>query len=403
MTDLFSPLSIRDTEVPNRIAVSPMCQYSCATDGLPTEWHRVHLGSRAVGGAGIVLTEATAVEPRGRITPHDLGIWSDEHARALEPITEFVREQGSVPGIQLAHAGHKASKSRPWEGNEPLVPGGSGGGDDDGDDSAHEDQNEDANGWEVLSPSPDAYPFGGEPSIRKMDHEDVETVIEAIRAAARRSLEAGFEIVEIHAAHGYLLHEFLSPVTNRRDDEYGGSFENRTRLLREVTRAVREVWPDEQPVFVRISGTDWLESLESVADSWTLDSSVRLANQLSELGVDLIDVSSGGLHPEQDPPTGPNSQVPLAETIRAESACVSESGSENESEFEKGLAVGAVGGITEPEQADALIRNERADLVLVGREFLRDPYFGLRAADELEVEGESGETKWPIQYRRAVR
>ncbi|WP_207588686.1 NADH:flavin oxidoreductase/NADH oxidase [Halomontanus rarus] len=383
MTDLFSPLSIRDTEIPNRIAVSPMCQYSCETDGLPTEWHRVHLGSRAVGGAGIVLTEATAVEPRGRITPHDLGIWSDEHARALEPITAFIREQGAVPGIQLAHAGHKASKRRPWEGNEPLVPG------------ENEGEDEDANGWEVRSPSPEAYPFGGEPSIREMDHGDVQTVIEAFRSAARRSLEAGFEIAEIHAAHGYLLHEFLSPVTNRREDEYGGGFENRTRLLREVTRAVREVWPDERPVFVRISGTDWLEGRdadgdsrsEDDANSWTLESSVQVANQLSELGVDLLDVSSGGLHPEQAPPAGPNFQVPLAETIRAES--------------EGELAVGAVGGITEPEQADALIRNERADLVLVGREFLRDPYFGLRAGDELE--GESGEAAWPIQYRRAVR
>jgi 2,4-dienoyl-CoA reductase-like NADH-dependent reductase (Old Yellow Enzyme family) len=361
MTDLFAPLSMRKLEIPNRIAVSPMCQYSCEPDGLATEWHRIHLGSRAVGGAGIVMTEATAVEPRGRITPADLGIWSDEHAAALEPITEFIREQGSVPAIQLAHAGHKASKTRPWEGNEPIQP--------------------DADGWEVLSPSADGYPAfpGDEPAIRKMDADDIETVIEAFRTATERSLEAGFEIAEVHAAHGYLLHEFLSPATNSREDEYGGSFENRTRLVREVTAAVREVWPDEKPVFVRISGTDWLDD----QPSWDLEQSVRLARDLDELGADLVDVSSGGLHPEQDAPVGPNFQVPLAERIRAETD----------------VAVGAVGGITEPEQADALIRNERADVALVGREFLRDPYFGLTAADELGDD----RTEWPIQYRRAVR
>ena len=362
MTDLFTPLEMRDCEAPNRIAVSPMCQYSCRTDGLPTEWHRVHLGSRAVGGAGIVLTEATAVEPRGRITPHDLGVWSDEHAAALEPITDFIREQGAVPGIQLAHAGHKAGKSRPWEGNVPLAP-------EDG-------------GWEVLSPSPEAYPpfEGDRPTMRKATVDDIRGVVDAYRAAAERSLAAGFEVAEVHAAHGYLLHEFLSPVTNRRADEYGGSFENRTRLVREVVEAVREVWPDGKPVFVRISGTDWLEDRES----WDIEGSVRLANDLANLGVDLIDVSSGALHPDQSPPGGPNFQVPLAEAVR-EGADV---------------AVGAVGGITEPEQADALVRNGRADLVLVGREFLRDPYFGLRAAGDLEDDPAS---EWPVQYRRAVR
>ncbi|TYL37038.1 NADH:flavin oxidoreductase / NADH oxidase [Natronococcus pandeyae] len=361
MTDLFAPLSMRDLEVRNRIAVSPMCQYSCEPDGLPTEWHRVHLGSRAVGGAGIVMTEATAVEPRGRITPADLGIWSDEHAAALEPITEFAREQGATPAIQLAHAGHKASKTRPWDGNEPIQP-------DDG-------------GWEVLSPSPDGYPpFGGErPAMREMDRDDIDAVIDSFREAAERSLAAGFEIAEVHAAHGYLLHEFLSPATNLREDEYGGSFENRTRLVREVTAAVRDVWPDEKPVFVRISGTDWLDD----RPSWDREQSVRLARDLDKLGVDLVDVSSGGLHPDQNAPAGPNFQVPLAERIGEETD----------------VAVGAVGGITEPEQADALVRNRRADLVLVGREFLRDPYFGVHAADELE--GES--TEWPIQYRRAVR
>ncbi len=361
MANLCAPLSLRECEVPNRIAVSPMCQYSCEPDGLATEWHRVHLGSRAVGGAGIVMTEATAVSPEGRITPHDLGIWSDDHAAALAPIAEFIRDQGGVPGIQLAHAGHKASKTRPWEGNVPIQPGEEG-------------------GWEVLSPSPEAYPpFGGDrPAMRDAEHDDIRGVIDDYRTAAERALDAGFEIAEVHAAHGYLLHEFLSPVTNTRDDEYGGSFEARSRLVREVTAAVREVWPDDQPLFVRISGTDWLDDRES----WDLDSSIRLADDLADLGADLIDVSSGGIHPDQKPPGGPNFQVPLSEAIREETA----------------VAVGAVGGITEPEQADALIRNERADLVLVGREFLRDPYFGLRASDDLD-----GDREWPIQYRRAVR
>ncbi|ELY99033.1 NADH:flavin oxidoreductase [Natrialba chahannaoensis JCM 10990] len=363
-TDLFSPLTLRDLEIPNRIAVSPMCQYSCDTDGLPTEWHRVHLGSRAVGGAGIVMTEATAVEPRGRITRHDLGIWDDEQASALEPTTEFIRDQGSVPAIQLAHAGHKASKRKPWEGNDPITPK--------------------EGGWEVLSPSPEAYPpFGEErPEMRKATGEDIQDVVDAYREAAERSLSAGFEIAEVHAAHGYLLHEFLSPVTNQREDDYGGSFENRTRFVREVTAAVREVWPDDKPVFVRISGTDWLDD---GPESWDVEQSARLAADLAELGADLIDVSSGGLHPDQDATGGPNFQVPLAERV-------DEGGD---------IAVGAVGGITEPKQADAIVRNGRADLVLVGREFLRDPYFGLRAADELA--GEEAPAKWPIQYRRGVR
>lgn len=362
MPDLFESLSLRGVEARNRIAVSPMCQYSCETDGLPTEWHRVHLGSRAVGGAGVVLTEATAVEPRGRISPHDLGIWSDDHAAALEPIVSFLREQGAVPGIQLAHAGHKASKCRPWEGNRPLTP-------DDG-------------GWEVLSPSPEAYPpFEGDPpAMRAATADDLEGVIEAFRRAAERSLVAGFEVAEVHAAHGYLLHEFCSPVTNRREDDYGGSFENRTRLVREVVDAVRAVWPEDKPVFVRISATDWLEG----RDAWDLEQSIRLAADLADRGVDLIDVSSGGLHPEQSVPAGPNFQVPLAEGVRDGA----------------GVAVGAVGGITEPEQADAIVRNGRADLVLVGREFLRDPYFGLRCADRLAEENAS---RWPVQYRRAVR
>lgn len=354
---LFSSLSLRETTVPNRVMVSPMCQYS-THDGVATDWHSVHLGSRAVGGAGIVMTEATAVEPRGRISPHDLGIWSRDHADALAPIADFIRSQGSVPAIQLAHAGRKASKTRPWDGSDPLTP--------------------DEGGWETIAPSADPYPYDDEPPAqRAMEDADIDGVVNAFAAAAERAYEAGFEIAEIHAAHGYLLHEFLSPVVNSRDDEYGGSFENRTRLVREVTGAVRAVWPDEKPVFVRISATDWLPDRES----WDIDQSVRLAPLLAEAGADLIDVSGGGISPDQQiPNAGPGYQVPYAATIR-----------ENTD-----LAVGAVGGITEPAQADQLIRNGRADLAIVGREHLRDPYFALHAARELDVDVET-----PIQYRRA--
>ena len=353
---LFSPLSLRETTIPNRVMVSPMCQYSTA-DGVATDWHLVHLGSRAVGGAGVVMTEATAVEARGRISPHDLGIWSQEHADALAPIAEFISEQGSVPAIQLAHAGRKASKTRPWDGSEPL-------------------QSADG-GWETVAPSAEPYPYDAEPPAqRAMSAADVEDVTQAFVQAAKRADDAGFEIAEVHAAHGYLLHEFLSPVTNDRDDEYGGSFENRTRLVREITAAVREVWPDDKPVFVRISATDWLPD----RDSWDVDQSVRLAPLLAEAGADLVDVSAGGIHPDQQIPTsGPGYQIPYAETIK-----------ENTD-----LAVGAVGGITEPEQADQLIRNGRADLAIVGREHLRDPYFTLHAAQQLGVD-----VDLPVQYRR---
>ena len=357
---LFCPLALRETEISNRVTVSPMCQYSCEGDGLATEWHRTHLGSRAVGGAGIVMTEATAVSPEGRITPEDLGIWSDDHREALAPIAAFIREQGSVPGIQLAHAGRKASKTRPWEGSEPLSP--------------------EEGGWEVLAPSEEPWPYEGTPpKHRKMDQGDIEAFIEDYRRAAERALEAGFEIAEVHAAHGYLLHEFLSPVTNTREDDYGGSFENRTRLVRQVTETVRDVWPDDQPVFVRISGTDWLPERES----WTIEQSVELADDLYELGADLIDVSSGMLHPdEQLPEEGSIGQLPLAEQLREER--------------ESDISVGAVGGITEAEQANELIRDGNADLAIIGREHLRDPYFALHAARELGVELEP-----PVQYDRA--
>ena len=360
--DLFSDLSIRGTSIRNRVMVSPMCQYSCERDGLATEWHRTHLGSRATGGAGIVMTEATAVEPRGRISPNDLGIWSDEHAEALAPIAEFIAEQGATPAIQLAHAGRKASKTRPWDGSVPLQP--------------------DAGGWETIAPSAEPYPYEDEPPVTtEMDAEDVDAVKDAFVAAAERALDAGFEIAEVHAAHGYLLHEFLSPVTNDRDDGYGGDFEGRTRLVREIVAAVREVWPGDLPVFVRISATDWLPDRES----WTVADSAELAPLLADAGADLIDVSAGGVHPDQQvPQSGPNYQVPYAERVGEATDAL----------------VGAVGGISEPAQADALIRNDRADLAIVGREHLRDPYFTLHAAEEL---GAQERVEWPVQYRRAVQ
>jgi 2,4-dienoyl-CoA reductase-like NADH-dependent reductase (Old Yellow Enzyme family) len=360
--DLFAPLELRETTIPNRVMVSPMCQYSCESrDGLATDWHLVHLGSRATGGAGVVMTEATAVEARGRISPEDLGIWSDAHGEALAPIAEFIESQGSVPAIQLAHAGRKASKSRPWEGSEPLQP------------------NE--GGWETIAPSQEPWPYeSGGTATAKMDQDDIEDVIESFEAAAERALDAGFEVAEVHAAHGYLLHEFLSPVTNHRDDDYGGDFAGRSRLVREVTSAVREVWPDDKPVFVRISATDWLPDRES----WTVEDSVRLADVLSEAGADLIDVSAGGSSPDpQIPHTGPGYQMPYAEQITRER--------------ESDIAVGAVGGISSPAQADELVRNGRADMAIIGREHLRDPYFSLHAARDLD---RPEDVEPPIQYRR---
>lgn len=359
---LFSPLNLRETTIPNRVMVSPMCQYSVDDrDGLATDWHHVHLGSRAVGGAGIVMAEAAAVEERGRITPSDLGIWSEDHAAALAPTAEFISNQGSVPAIQLAHAGRKASKSRPWEGSLPVGP--------------------DEGGWEVLAPSNDSYPYEGEaPELRRMTNTDIEEFIDDYRRAAEHALNAGFEIAEIHAAHGYLLHEFLSPVTNHRDDDYGGSFENRTRLVRKVTEAVRDVWPETKPLFVRISGTDWLPDRES----WTIEDSVKLSDQLHEIGADLIDVSSGELHPdEQLPDVGSVSQLPLAEQVREETT--------------SDIAVAAVGGITTAKQAEEIIGNGRADLTALAREHLRDPYFSLHAAQTLNV---IDEVQGPQQYHR---
>ncbi|EMA66522.1 NADH:flavin oxidoreductase/NADH oxidase [Halorubrum aidingense JCM 13560] len=358
---LFTPFSLRDTEFRNRVMLSPMCQYS-ADDGFANDWHRTHLGTRAVGGAGVVMTEATGVEERGRITPGCLGIWSDEHAEAIEPIVEFVKSQGATPGIQLAHAGRKGSHSAPAKGGDPIPL-------------------DEEDGWETVSATDAPYPDPGADAdelaeTRRMDAADIADVTDAFAAAAERSLDAGFEIAEVHAAHGYLLHQFLSPVTNDRDDEYGGSFENRTRLVREVVAAVRDVWPDGKPVFVRISATDWLPD----RDSWDVDDSVRLAPLLADAGADLIDVSGGGIHPDQRlPGTGPGYQVPYAEAIREATD----------------VPVAAVGGITEPTHADALVRNERADLVALGRELLRNPYWPLEAAHEL-----GAEIEWPVQYRR---
>jgi len=366
MTDLFADLELRGRTARNRVMVSPMCQYSCEDrDGLATEWHRQHLESRAVGGAGIVMTEATAVRPDGRISPQDLGLWSDDHVDALRPITEFCEEYGALSGVQLAHAGHKGSKRPPWDDSEPVAP--------------------DGHGWVAPSPSADAYPWGDddEKRVATLSTDDVEAVVDAFADAAARADDAGFDVAEIHAAHGYLLHEFCSPVTNRRDDRYGGSFENRTRLVREVAAAVRDAWPDDKPVFVRFSATDWLPD----RDAWTVEDTAALAADLASDGlVDLVDVSAGGLHPDQAlPRAGPNYQVPYAERVR--------------DAVDDDALVGAVGGITEPEQADALVRNDRADLVIVGRQHLRDPYFALHAAEALDREDA---VEWPRQYRRAV-
>ena len=362
--DLFSPLSLRETTVPNRVMVSPMCQYSCEDrDGLATDWHAQHLTSRAVGGAGLVMTEATAVDPQGRITPEDLGIWSDDHVEPLAEITEFITDQGSVPAVQLAHAGRKASTSRPWEGHDPLQPA-------DG-------------GWDVLGPTDEPYPYGEQesPETRRMSTADIEAVTEAFVDAAERADRAGFEVAEIHAAHGYLLHEFLSPVTNTRADAYGGDFEGRIRFPMEVIGAVRDVWPDDKPLFVRISATDWLDDRES----WDIEQSVRFADRAAEAGVDFVDVSAGGIHPDQEiPSTGPGYQVPYAERIKHET--------------DAEVAVGAVGGITTPEQSDALLRNGRADMAIIGREHLRDPYFTLHAARAL---GRADAVAVPPQYDRA--
>jgi 2,4-dienoyl-CoA reductase-like NADH-dependent reductase (Old Yellow Enzyme family) len=354
MAGLFDPLAIREVKFTNRVFVSPMCQYS-SRDGYANDWHFVHLGSRAVGGAGLVLTEATAVLPEGRISPQDLGIWADEHIEMLSRIVSFIHEQGSVAGMQLAHAGRKASTHRPWEATGAI--------------------SESEGGWKkVVAPS--AIPFvGNYPMPQALTSDGIQEVVAAFAAAARRACQAGFRVLEIHAAHGYLIHEFLSPLSNKRADDYGGSFENRTRLCREIVAAVRSSWPKELPLFVRISTTDWIDG------AWNIDESVKLARQLKPIGVDLIDCSSGGNVPHTEIPVGPGYQVAFAERIRREAE----------------IMTGAVGMITSPVQAEHIIRTGQADAVIMAREFLRDPYWALRAARELDQP-----IAWPVQYLRAA-
>ena len=353
MSGLFEPLTLRGVTFPNRVFVSPMCQYS-SEDGLPNTWHTVHLGSRAVGGAGLVMTEATAVTPDGRISPQDLGIWSDAHAEALAPVVHFVRSQGRVMGMQLAHAGRKASTRRPWEGH-----------------GAVESSN---GGWRPVGPTAEAF-APGYPEPRPLDDEGLREVIEAFYDAAVRARAIGVQVAEVHAAHGYLLHEFLSPLSNTRTDQWGGSFDGRVRLCLDVVDAVRAAWPDDLPVFVRISSTDWVEG------GWTIEDSIALARRLRERGVDLIDCSSGGNVPHATIPLGPGYQVPFAERVRADA----------------GIPTAAVGLITTPEQADAIVREGRADAVFLARQLLRDPYWPLHAARALGVP-----IDWPAQYLRAA-
>jgi 2,4-dienoyl-CoA reductase-like NADH-dependent reductase (Old Yellow Enzyme family) len=349
---LLAPLSLRSVTLRNRIAVSPMCQYS-AEDGRANDWHLVHLGSRAVGGAGLVVFEATAVEARGRISPRDLGLWEDRQIEPLARVVRFVEAHGAVPCLQLAHAGRKASVAPPWEGGKAVPEG--------------------AGGWRPVAPS--ALPFDERsPLPLALDAAGIRGVVDAFRAAARRAAAAGFRALEVHAAHGYLVHQFLSPLSNRREDAWGGSLENRTRLAREVVAAVRAEWPERLPLLVRISATDWMPG------GWDPEQSVELCRALAALGVDLVDVSSGGTDPRAQVPAGPGYQTAFAERIRREAR----------------VATGAVGMIVAPEQADHVIRSGQADLVLLAREMLRDPYFPLRAAAALRQEG-----PWPKQYLRA--
>jgi len=351
---LFSPLTIRDVTFRNRIAVSPMCQYSC-DDGFATDWHLVHLGSRAVGGAGLVMVEATAVEARGRITYGDLGLWKDDHVAPLARIVDFVHSHGAKAGIQLAHAGRKASCDLPWLGGAVIVA-------------------DAPNGWQVVAPSAVAFQEGG-PRPSALTVEEIRGLVDAFRGAAVRALTAGFDVIEIHGAHGYLINEFLSPLSNQRTDEYGGSFENRARFVTEVAQAIREVWPEAKPLFIRISASDWAEG------GWTIEDSVALAKHLRGLGVDLVDASSGGVVSWARITVGPGYQVPFAEQIRREA----------------GVMTGAVGMITEAKQADEIIRSGQADLVLLARAFLRDPYWPLHAARELGLK-----VAPPVQYGRAL-
>lgn len=351
MSRLFSSIKIKNVDLKNRIVVSPMCQYS-AMDGFTNDWHLVHLGSRAIGGAGLIIAEATAVSPEGRITPYDLGLWHGDHIEGLRRIVDFIDIQGSVAGIQLAHAGRKASCASPWQGGRQL-------------DEKH-------GGWLTVAPS--AIPFiDGLRPPEPLTVEGINKVVDDFRSAAERALKAGFKVIEIHGAHGYLIHEFLSPLSNKRTDEYGGSFANRIRLLQRVVESVRSVWTEEKPLFVRLSASDWTEG------GWTVEESVQLAWVLKDMGVDLIDCSSGGNVFHAKVPVGPGYQVIFSEAIRR-----------------AGILTGAVGLITSATQAESVLKEDKADLIFFARQMLRDPYFALHAATEL------GEViKWPNQYMRA--
>ncbi|WP_029282343.1 NADPH dehydrogenase NamA [Pedobacter sp. R20-19] len=355
MSKLFSPLTLKDVTLKNRIVISPMCQYS-AVDGFANDWHLVHLGSRAVGGAGLIIQEASAVTPEGRITHADLGIWKDDHVEKLKQIVSFIHENGAIAGIQLAHAGRKASCDLPWNGGEQLAEG--------------------ENSWKTVGPSP--IPF--KPDQQTIPHElsipEIQEIVFAFRAAAKRALDAGYKVVEIHAAHGYLLHQFLSPLSNQRTDVYGGSFENRIRLVIDVVEAVQSVWPDNLPLFVRISATDWTEN------GWDENDSVQLSAVLKDRGVDLIDTSSGGNVPDAVIPAGPNYQVPYADEIRKKI----------------GIYTGAVGVIVDANQAEEILQEGKADLIFIARESLRDAYFPTHAAQIL-----GDDVEWPNQYVRAKR
>ena len=354
MSLLFSPLTIKSIVLKNRIVVSPMCQYS-SVDGFATDWHLVHLGSRAVGGAALIFSEAAAVMPNGRISPNDLGIWKDEHIEPLKRITTFLEAQGSVPGIQLAHAGRKSSVTQPWEGDRLIT--------------------EENGGWTTVAPS--AIPFSEDKSKpEELSKEGIAEIVRAFGAAAKRAVKAGYKVLEIHGAHGYLVNEFLSPLSNQRTDEYGGSFDNRTRFLLEVLAAIRTEWPDNLPIFLRISASDWAEGGWDTADSF------KLATIVKELGVDVMDCSSGGVVSYAKIDAKPGYQVPFAAAVRG-----------------AGMLTGAVGIITTAAQADEILRNGQADLIFMARELLRDPYFPLHASIQL---GDT-DVQWPVQYERAKR
>ena len=352
MSKLFSPLRIRSITFKNRYVISPMCQYT-AVDGFANDWHLVHLGSRAVGGAALIIQEATAVSPEGRITPGDLGLYYDSHVEKLENITRFIQQQGAVAGIQLAHAGRKAGCALPWYGGLQLK--------------------KSEGGWQTVSSSTLSFNPNDQTPVA-LNKKAILRVAVDFKLAAQRALEAGYQVIDIHAAHGYLIHQFLSPLSNQRTDEYGGSFENRIRLLLEIVHSIKSVWPEELPLFVRISATDHVEG------GWDVDEAVQLSGILKNLGIDLIDCSSGGLVPYAKIPFGPGYQVPYASRIKKET----------------GILTSAVGLITTPEQCEAILGNEEADLVMHGRESLREPYFALKAAASL-----GDNIDWPLQYQRA--